>query len=251
LIINFLQTRKPPILPSLHQRAKKSGGTSETSFDDNIEAMANFGSKNKSTLGQLLFEFYRYYGFEFKYDDLVVSVRQGRVLTRKEKGWASNSRDGQWKFCIEEPFNISRNLGNSADSTAFRGIHLEIRRAFGHLAKLELDKMVEKYEFPPEEKSSSIFKRPAPTKAVLSAVPPNSNKGKGSMRFNRNGTRGGGHPGASNRRASSSAIGRNNGPFSPNQVPSEFLSSDGMNGVQWVQNWQMLGMCSANMSDKN
>jgi hypothetical protein len=214
-------------------------------FDDNVESLRNFGAKNKSSIAQLLFEFFRYYSFEFKYDESVVSVRQGRVLSRKEKGWTSTSKDGQWKLCIEEPFNVSRNLGNSADSTAFRGIHGEIRRAFMHLCKLELEKMLEKYEFPAEEKP--IFKRPPPTKAVLSAgPPPNSNKAKGNMRSNRNNGGRGAHVGAGYRRASSGpAFGRNNSnmPYLTNPMPlsSDFLTSEGFPNVQWAQNWQMMG----------
>jgi Cid1 family poly A polymerase len=246
LILNFLQTRKPPILPSLHQRAKhkSSGPRSEVAFDDDVEALRGFGSKNESSIAQLLFHFFRYYAFEFKYDESVVSVRQGRVLTRKEKGWTSNSKDGQWKLCIEEPFNTARNLGNSADPTSFRGLHGEIRRAFTHLAKLELEKMLQKYEFPAEEKP--IFKRPPQTKAVLSAgPPPNSNKVKGNMRSTRGNARGG-HVNTGYRRASSGATyGRNNNsmPYiSSPMAPQEFLTSpEGLSNLQWAQHWQMMG----------
>jgi hypothetical protein len=100
-----------------------------------------------------------------------MSVRNGRRLTRKEKGWDHTSKEGLWRMCIEEPFNITRNLGNSADSTAFRGIHLELRRAFDLLADGgQLEKCCEQYQFPPEEKG--IFKKPITgPKPILSAIP--------------------------------------------------------------------------------
>jgi DNA polymerase sigma len=249
MIINFLQTRDPPILPSLHQRAHKNyianDGT-ESGFDDVIEPLRNFGAANKSSLGELLFQFYRYYGFEFKYDKFIVSVRHGRLLKREEKGWQTGGKDGHWRLCIEEPFNSTRNLGNSADATAFRGIHLELRSAFMHICSLDLDKLMEKYEFPPEEKH--IFKRPQVSKPTLAAPSQNSNRKHfgpgGSMRSNRPNGRGN-HSAASSRRSSTSQLGRNNfAPYiSSPMLPPEFLSAESLNHYQWQQ-WQMLGLCS-------
>lgn len=59
-----------------------------------------------------------------------MSVREGKVLPKSSKGWhlLQNNR-----ICVEEPFNTSRNLGNTADDSSFRGLHLELRRAFNLL----------------------------------------------------------------------------------------------------------------------
>ena len=154
MILNFLQTRNPPILPALQQRPHKPYYTfdgSESGFEDNLDNLRGFGSKNKESLGQLLFHFFRYYGFEYDYDRSIVSVRHGRVLKREEKNWAGASKEAQWRLCIEEPFNSTRNLGNSADSTAFRGIHLELRSAFNKVSALKLNELTEQYIFPPDE----------------------------------------------------------------------------------------------------
>lgn len=245
MIINFLQTRKPKVLPSLHQRSHKpytAQDGSESGFDDDLEKLKKYGQSNKLSLGQLLFQFFRYYGFEFKYDKSVVSVRSGKVLTREEKGWQTGAKDGQWKLCVEEPFNSTRNLGNSADPTAFRGIHLEIRAAYTHLCNLELHKVMEKYEFPPEEKH--IFKRPQASKVILSASTNRKPFGGGSVRSNRNNGNRGNHSGASSRRSSTGTglLGRNNlSPYltSPNMLPPDFMTDPhGFN--QWQQ-WQMMG----------
>jgi DNA polymerase sigma len=242
MILNFLQTRDPPILPSLHKRPHKeyiaNDGT-ESGFDDNVESLRHLGKANKSSLGSLLFQFYRYYGYEFKYDKYVVSVRQGRLLKREEKNW----NDGIWKLCVEEPFNSTRNLGNSADATAFRGIHQELRAAFTHLCNLSLTKMLEKYEFPPEEKH--VFKRPQASKLTLAAPSQGGNRKHygGSMRSNRANSGRGNHSGASSRRSSTGLLPRNNGPqYMPNQMlPPEFISAESLNYNPWIGQWQMLG----------
>ncbi|PQE30195.1 hypothetical protein CJF32_00003638 [Rutstroemia sp. NJR-2017a WRK4] len=121
MIINFLQSRDPPILPALHQRPHlklpaKDG--SESSFADDIDALKGFGSKNQATLGELLFQFFRFYAHEFDYEKLVVSVRSGKQISKQEKGWSLATNN---MLCVEEPFNVNRNLGNTADDFSFRG----------------------------------------------------------------------------------------------------------------------------------
>ena len=37
-------------------------------------------------------------------------------------------------LCVEEPFNVSRNLGNTADEATVNGLQLEFRRAVHYLA---------------------------------------------------------------------------------------------------------------------
>ncbi|KAH9889132.1 hypothetical protein F4778DRAFT_392488 [Xylariomycetidae sp. FL2044] len=161
LIIAFLQLRQPPVLPALHQRPhqklpKKNGEL--PAFADDIDKLRGFGLKNKSTLGELLFQFFRFYAHEFDYDENVLSIRLGKLMPKKEKKtWllALNSRLG-----VEEPFNTSRNLGNTADDTSFRGLHMELRRAFDLIAQGKLDECCEQFEYPKEEEK--IFQKPPP-----------------------------------------------------------------------------------------
>ena len=213
MIINFLQTRKPPILPALHQRPHmklppKDGV--ESTFADDLNALQNFGQKNEETLGELLFSFFRFYGHEFDYDKLVISVRNGKQISKVEKKWHITNNN---TLCVEEPFNIGRNLGNTADDTSFRGLHIELRRAFDLISVGKLEECCEAYEFPKEEKPNR--ERPTVVKSkpavIRSASQSNSNAGRG---------RGGGHRGGrhlnqrnnnNNRRASSGAFDPNSG----------------------------------------
>lgn len=124
MIINFLQQRQPPILPVLHKIDNE--GKDEAYFYDDIDKLRSFGSENKESLGGLLFAFFRRFALEFDYDDQVVSVREGRYLTKAEKGWDTGRN--KMSLCVEEPFNVSRNLGNSADVASVRGLRCEFQR---------------------------------------------------------------------------------------------------------------------------
>ncbi|PWY91457.1 hypothetical protein BO94DRAFT_462405 [Aspergillus sclerotioniger CBS 115572] len=209
LIINFLQTRDPPILPSLQARPHKKKLTADgivCSFDDDLDSLVGYGRKNKQSLGELLFHFFRYYGHEIDYERLVVSVREGKLLSKEAKGWhlLQNNR-----LCVEEPFNTSRNLGNTADDTSFRGVHMELRRAFQAVSEGNLEHCCEQYEYPAEEERS--WERPPPQpRPVITAAPPPSRGGRGGGRGGRHSNQfsRGGHSGG--RRASNTPNKSNN-----------------------------------------
>lgn len=217
MIINFLQTREPPILPSLQKRAQQKKDPCDgasSSFDDDLDALRGFGSANKERLGELLFQFYRYYGYEIDFESSVVSVREGKVINKKEKGWHFGQNN---RLCVEEPFNTTRNLGNTADDSSFRGLHLELRRAFGAIAKGNFDEFCEQYEFPREEERERIFERPPPVpRPILTSTP--SAQGRAALNASARGrggrhngsNRGGGNHNSNNSRRPSNSSNRNN-----------------------------------------
>jgi hypothetical protein len=231
MIINFLQTRKPPILPALHQRPHlklPSQDGHETAFADDVNALRGYGKENKETLGELLFQFFRFYGHEIDYDKSVVSVRNGRLTSKVDKGWhlATNNR-----LCVEEPFNISRNLGNTADDTSFRGLHMELRRAFDLIGEAKLAECCEEYVFPKEEER--IWEKPVPQpRPILSRSTSQSRGGKSGN------YRGGKHNnnsrnGNSNRRASSASSGAfdNNPSYVTQALPPGMTAQEA-----WIHN---------------
>jgi Cid1 family poly A polymerase len=231
MIINFLQTRKPPILPALHQRPHlklPSQDGHETAFADDVDALRGYGKENKETLGELLFQFFRYYGHEIDYDKSVVSVRNGRLTSKVDKGWhlATNNR-----LCVEEPFNIGRNLGNTADDTSFRGLHMELRRAFDLIGEAKLAECCEEYVFPKEEER--IWEKPVPQpRPILSRSTSQSRGGKGGN------YRGGKHNnharnGNNNRRASSASSGAfdNNSSYVTQALPPGMTAQEA-----WIHN---------------
>ncbi|KAK7752511.1 hypothetical protein SLS62_005479 [Diatrype stigma] len=219
MILAFLQLRQPAVVPALHQRPhqklpRKDGQIA--SFADDVEKLRGFGDKNKSTLGELLFQFFRFYAHEFDYSTYVLSIRLGRLVTKKDKKWhlALNNQ-----LCVEEPFNTNRNLGNTADDTAFRGLHLEMRRAFDLIAKGNLDECCEQFVFPKEEER--IFQKP-PTvsRPVLLRSASQHNGGRGGrnggnrggnrQQYRNNNNNGNNNNSNSNNRRASSSVYDNN-----------------------------------------
>lgn len=203
---------------------KSDGGVSE--FADNMKKLKGFGNKNKSSEAELLFQFFRFYAHEFDYDKNVLSVRHGKLITKNEKKWnyAINNQ-----LCVEEPFNTSRNLGNTADEYSFRGLHQELRRAFDLLSNAKLEEACEQYVFPKEEER--VWSRPAPQpRPVLLRSSSQTHTGRGGGRGNH---RGGRHSnnyrgGGSSRRASSAI---------PTYDPNMFVQPMGMQqDMSWFQN---------------
>ncbi|KAF9568317.1 hypothetical protein EC968_002970 [Mortierella alpina] len=155
IVINFLQMRSPPILPKLHQIPHTLSEDNQvingnnTSFCTDLEQLEGFGLPNKETLGGLLYAFFRRFAIEFDYDNHVISVREGCYLTKESKGWHLPGK--QYKlFCVEEPFDTSRNLGNSSDMASSKGLKEEFRRALDILyQKVSLDQCCAQFVFPP------------------------------------------------------------------------------------------------------
>lgn len=185
LIIAFLQLRNPPILTSLHQsphKLSKSDG-SKSVFADDLKKLSGFGGKNKSSVAELLFQFFRFYAHEFDYDKHVLSVRTGKLLTKQEKNWNYGMNN---QLCVEEPFNTGRNLGNTADEYSFRGLHMELRRAFDLLSVAKFEETCEQYVFPKEEER--VWSRPPPqSRPVLLRSSSQTHSGRGGRGNHRGG----------------------------------------------------------------
>ncbi|KAH7408654.1 hypothetical protein DE146DRAFT_606798 [Phaeosphaeria sp. MPI-PUGE-AT-0046c] len=160
-------------------------------FADDLDALSGFGKENTESIGRLLFHFFRLYGHEVDYEKIVVSVRQGARIKREEKNWhpGGGQKEGVNRLCVEEPFSTDRNLGNSADDYAWHGIHEEIRRAFDALSDgQQLEKACEQYEFPAQEQTSHIFKKPQSQKATITpSVQPRNGRGGPNHRGGRGG----------------------------------------------------------------
>ena len=128
------------------------------------------------------------------------------MISKEGKKWHLMQNN---RLCVEEPFNTDRNLGNTADDTSFRGIHLELRRAFDLVKEAKLADCLGQYEFPATEEK--IWEKPAQKPPpVLSR---SRSQSQSSARGNRGGfgNRGGGRHGQHHRsgqgarRASSAA----------------------------------------------
>ncbi|KAJ5177131.1 uncharacterized protein N7482_003008 [Penicillium canariense] len=234
LIINFLQTRSPPVLPSLQARPHKKRATPDGlvySFDDDLDSLAEFGRKNKQTVGQLLFEFFRYYGHEINYEKNVISVREGKLVSKEGKGWHLSVNN---RLCVEEPFNTSRNLGNTADDTSFRGLHMELRRAFKFASDGDLAGCCAQFEYPPEEERTWERPPPQPRPIITPSLPTRGGRGGRGGRYANQFSRGGF---AGGRRTSNTG---NKGSFrQPNAASTPELSLQAQQQAQFLLHDQL------------
>ena len=147
LVINFLQQRSPPILPCLqeyrrsdyNQNYKKEDDAEEELpwaegydcyFYPHADHLADYGKENKESLGELLFSFFEHYANHFDFNASVVSVRMGKYLTRREKGWPN---EDDHLFCIEDPFNLSHDLSRVLTNFTFYLTKKELQRAYRRL----------------------------------------------------------------------------------------------------------------------
>ncbi|KAI3327339.1 hypothetical protein HD806DRAFT_531915 [Xylariaceae sp. AK1471] len=259
MIIAFLQLRQPPVLPALHQRPyqklpRQDGGIA--AFADDVEKLRGFGDKNKSTLGELLFEFFRFYAHEFDYSTHVLSVRLGKLITKNDKRWhlALNNQ-----LCVEEPFNTNRNLGNTADDTAFRGIHIELRRAFDFIAHGHLEDCCEQFVYPKEEERTlqrppPPVSRPALIRSASQQQPSRSSRGGGYRNGNRHQNRNNGNHSnnnSNNRRASSGLTYEN--AANPMYVPPAYAMALGAQdaGSMYIQPPELAAQLSALQLQEN
>ncbi|KAI9254237.1 hypothetical protein BY458DRAFT_535709 [Sporodiniella umbellata] len=172
LVISFLQTRHPPILPSLHEMPHALSPENlvihgrNTSFQQDLQQLRGYGKSNQETLGGLVYAFFRKFGFEFDYQQQVISVRSGRILTRQEKGWDQGLEESRL-LCVEEPFDVHRNLGNSAHEEAVQGIILEFQRAVHVILETRGDlKQVYNAYIPPEYEPRGYY-YPDPTQPAF------------------------------------------------------------------------------------
>lgn len=233
------------MLPALHQcphlKLPTTGGHS-TDFADDLSKLRGFGNKNSSTLGELLFQFFKFYAHEFDYDNMALSVHLGKTIPKTEKKWhvAMNNM-----LCVEEPFNRERNLGNTADDFSFRGLHLELRRAFDLIADAKLDECCEQFVFPKEEVSEAKpFIKQAPRPAIIRSSS-QQHTGRGGRNGGGRGGRNHFRNGNSSRRASSSNAYENaqNPAAAAAALPHALLNTSGMaaGDMQWPQMTQQYG----------
>ena len=142
MVLHMLQRRK--ILPYLQQEhveesEKVQVGPYDASFSADIKKLkwkADPATKLLS-VGELLIEFFRYYGHQFSFSENVVCVRKEGVLTKIEKNWTSDKSTPRMKynFCIEDPFEITHNLARVVNTDGLYWIRGEMMTSFEMLAR--------------------------------------------------------------------------------------------------------------------
>jgi len=151
MVLFYLQhVIKPAMVPSLQQLTNQSLVNSTNLMDFFDEAISNVpdiheSSANKSNILTLLKGFYYYYSvqyFKLPKSQRTISIRTGRLLETQKV-------DEYLLFSIEDPFNITNNLGGKIDLSVEHEVDM---------AQNIVDEMVKGYTHLKERKITNLFK---------------------------------------------------------------------------------------------
>lgn len=132
MCIHFLQQRKPPVLPCLQEMEptyKVTVGDIKCAYFDRVDKLKGFGQKNKETLADLVTLFFDYWAFKHDYTRTVISIRTGKFISKVEKDWTRRIGNERHLICIEDPFEVSHDLGRVVDKHSIRVLRDEFQRA--------------------------------------------------------------------------------------------------------------------------
>ncbi|EGG19854.1 hypothetical protein DFA_06957 [Cavenderia fasciculata] len=142
MVIFYLQTVQPPVLPSLHSNVSSNCPTNQPVQKDDWSIKEDewkfvdhrhtgFVSQNNKTLFQLFYGFFDFY-CKFDFTNQLICIRLGKSTTNKI-GMDQNNHS---QICIEDPFDTSSNLGASVKSTSFNIIIFEFMSMQSKLLEL-------------------------------------------------------------------------------------------------------------------
>lgn len=132
MVIHYLQCCEPPVLTSLRKHYPE-----HFTVDSDVDSLPHINtsdfvppntSTNKDSLGKLFAGFLEYYD-RFRWDTDVMSVREGRVLSRED---SPVFREAKF-ICIEEPFELCNTARTVYELGNFNLIKREIQRAMQRL----------------------------------------------------------------------------------------------------------------------
>ena len=137
MLIFFLQTRTPAVLPVLQQIPPEGQAEAPAELIDDFNVYfykdiaaleKTWPRQNTQSTGELLFQFFHFYAHEFPYLEGVVCIRKGALISKEGKRWTKKAsplamRDGfqrlMHRFCS---IILARTSSGSAAKT-----HLSFR----------------------------------------------------------------------------------------------------------------------------
>lgn len=132
MCIHFLQQRRPAILPCLQGMESTYAVTVdnvECAYFDRVEKLRGFGSGNGESIAQLVWAFFNYWAHCHDYTNDVISVRTGSLLSKRVKDWTRRIGNDRHLICIEDPFELTHDLGRVVDKASIRVLREEFERA--------------------------------------------------------------------------------------------------------------------------
>ncbi|RRT58798.1 hypothetical protein B296_00046292 [Ensete ventricosum] len=132
MCIHFLQLRRPAILPCLQAMDATYNVTvdnTKCTYFDQVERLRAFGVRNKESIAQLLWAFFGYWAYHHDYTNDVISIRTGSIISKQGKDWTRRIGNDRHLICIEDPFDISHDLGRVVDKFSIKILREEFERA--------------------------------------------------------------------------------------------------------------------------
>ncbi|EEF50424.1 poly(A) polymerase cid, putative [Ricinus communis] len=127
-----IDQRRPAVLPCLQEMDTTYSVTVddiECAYFDQVEKLQGLGSRNKETIAQLVWAFFNYWAYRHDYANDVISVRKGTIISKWEKDWTRRIGNDRHLICIEDPFEISHDLGRVVDKYSIKVLREEFERA--------------------------------------------------------------------------------------------------------------------------
>ena len=176
IAINYLQSLEMEVLPNV---LKKDGSQTVeidgTKYDIGMysDNELDFVSQNQSTTGELVSGFFESLAKHWPWNNGVISVGSGKILSRKEKNWVANKpyisdaiqdseikRLGKFSLPVEDPFDNKHDLSRVLDVEGVFEIRDEVLRAYQLISEnTDWDTITEiKYpEITPNEPKLDLF----------------------------------------------------------------------------------------------
>lgn len=136
LVIHFLQRTSPQVLPFLQDEAligdserKVLRGVDVTfcrKYDAARESIVQ-SAETAKPISQLLAEFFHYFTYRFNYVEHVASIKSKAEYMAKQDRWGLKARS--WRFSVEDPFDVTRDLGCVLNWNGQQKVMAEFQRA--------------------------------------------------------------------------------------------------------------------------
>lgn len=94
-----------------------------------MAALEGFGATNTQSLAELVWEFFEYWAWRHDYRGSVLSVRTAGLLPKAAKGWHQRVGRERHLVCVEDPFELSHDLGRTVDKQTSGVLRKEFLRA--------------------------------------------------------------------------------------------------------------------------
>ncbi|OLL26113.1 Poly(A) RNA polymerase protein cid1 [Neolecta irregularis DAH-3] len=160
ILFYLLNCTQPPLLPNLQlipppdgvtipQSALSCNGHNVWFYRD--WPSLHFISKNSQSLAELLAGFFRFFGHTFNFRDQCIAIRlHSGVISKADKGWThavhhqglyDNTIKDRYILAIEDPFEITHNVGRTVTQSALYELRGEFMRAARIFSTKNMDQL--------------------------------------------------------------------------------------------------------------